>query len=382
MHNDDYYLLVNHIFHDQPRRMVDVLNLFPDVHSLQTHAQRYAEETRMSDKQRHAMRQTLATFSGDHVREAMSKQGVHALTWDSDDYPPLLREISDPPPVLYIKGRHSLLQRDCFAVVGSREMTPYGQEVTGRFVQELAPYFVIVSGLAAGIDTIAHETAVRLGHPTIAVVATGLDKLYPAENSRLASHIQENGILVSEYPLGTPAVGYRFPQRNRIIAGLSRGILVCEARQQSGAMITAKHAMEQNRDVFAVPGPIFSRQSDGCHSLIQDGAKLVRSGEDVLNEYHFLPFSKTKITPLASLTTATHSEKSPLTPPESLTSLEKMVWEHLGDTPVQMEELLALTGVSVAQLLSVLGHFESQKWVTVSPGHYYSKQPPAQVMGT
>jgi DNA processing protein len=245
-------------------------------------------------------------------------------------------------------------------------MTAYGQEVTTRLTQDIAPYFVIVSGLASGIDTIAHETAVRLGYPTLAVVATGLDRVYPTENKILAQKIIENGLIISEYPLGTPAVGYRFPQRNRIISGLSRGMLICEAKQQSGAMVTARHAMEQNRDVFAVPGPIFSRQSDGCHALIQDGAKLVRGVEDILGEYSFLPFPKTKRVPMASV------EVRPQEP--VLSGIDSDIWGLLGDTPLQLEDLLEQTPLAISQVLPILSHFEAQKWIDVLPGQYYIRR--------
>ncbi len=359
----DYYLLINHVFHDQPKRMVEILNLFPDVNAFKAKADTYARETQMSDRQKKILTETLSHFSAETIREKLEKRGLSVITWDSDDYPELLREIPDPPPVLYLQGRKSLLSRECFAVVGSRDITAYGQEVTNRLVQDISPYFVVVSGLAAGVDTIAHDTAVRLGYPTIAVVATGLDRVYPTENKALAEKIISNGLIISEYPLGTPAIGYRFPQRNRIISGLSRGMLICEAKQQSGAMITARHAMEQNRDVFAVPGPIFSRQSDGCHALIQDGAKLVRGIEDILGEYSFLPFPKTKRVPLASVT--------PIQITPSLSGVDAEVWDLLDNEPQQLEELLAKSPLSISQILPVLSHFEAQQWITVLPGQYY-----------
>ena len=365
MSASDYYLLVNHVFHDQPQRMVDILNRFPDLTALTRHARDYARETQLSERQSKLLMAALSGFSADQVRHALAAQGCEVLTWDSDHYPDLLREIPDPPPVLYAHGRLSLLSRECFAVVGSRDMTPYGKEVTTRLVQDIATYFLVISGLASGVDTVAHETTVRLGYPTIAVVATGLDRVYPTENKALAAKIIENGLILSEYPLGTQAVGYRFPQRNRIISGLSRGMLICEAKQQSGAMVTARHAMEQNRDVFAVPGPIFSRQSDGCHALIQDGAKLVRGIEDVLGEYSFLPFPKTKRVPLASLTQDA--------PQPVLTGTDADIWGLLGKDPIQLEDILEQTPLSVSQVLPILSHFETQKWLSVLPGQYYAR---------
>lgn len=346
--------------------MLDVLNRFPTEALFRLHADGYAHDTQMTERQRQLMHHILRTFSIVHVEERLLQHGCEILTWDEDGYPELLREIPDPPPVLYVQGRKQLLNREGLGIVGSRDMTSYGKEVAQRIAQEISPYFVVVSGLAAGVDAVAHETALRLGYPTVAVVATGLDIVYPSSNRDLAKKIVDNGLVVSEYPLGTPAVGYRFPQRNRIISGLSKGVLVCEAQLQSGAMVTAKHAMEQNRDVFAVPGPIFSRQSDGCHALIQDGAKLVRTAADVLGEYSYLPFPKTQKAPLVAVT-------PDVIQPAMLTEAERAVWRLLDKTPVQLDDLLEKLEISMSQVLPILAHFEVQGWVSVLPGAYYAR---------
>lgn len=204
-------------------------------------------------------------------------------------YPERLRHIPDPPRQLYCRGNLALLSSECIAIVGTRKLTPYGKEACQHITGELARAgLTIVSGLAFGIDTIAHRTALEHRGKTIAVLGTGIDDdtIYPVANQKLAHTILvEDGLIISEYPPGTPGLKHQFPERNRIISGLSLGVLVVEADIDSGSLITAKHAIEQNRDVFAIPGGIFSLRSAGSNALIRQGAKLVTSARDILEEY-------------------------------------------------------------------------------------------------
>lgn len=226
----------------------------------------------------------------DREMEKMIKGGIWLITEENEEYPLLLREIPFPPLLLYGKGNLKKLKNEGVAVgvVGTRRPTSYGLEACERITRELAVSGVtIVSGLATGIDARAHETALSERGSTISVIGSGLDdnSFFPAENRGLARRICDSGnVVISEYAPGTPARKEHFPQRNRIISGLSRGILVIEAREKSGALITARFALEQNREVFSVPGSIFSATSKGPHALIQEGAKLVRSAEDILTE--------------------------------------------------------------------------------------------------
>ena len=224
-------------------------------------------------------------ISPDAELERLRKHKVKVLSWKDPEFPDRLREIYDVPPLLYIRG--SLAPDDEWAVtvVGTRRPSLYGREVTERIVEDLArSRITIVSGLARGIDTIAHRTALKSGGRTLAVLGCGLDMVYPAENLKLAQEITEHGALVSDYPLGTRPRAEHFPRRNRIMSGLSLGVLVTEAGEGSGALITANLALEQNREVFAVPGSVLSPQSRGTNRLIQEGAKLVREARDVLEE--------------------------------------------------------------------------------------------------
>ena len=217
--------------------------------------------------------------------ERLERHQVRVLTWRDAAYPARLKEIYDPPPVLYIRG--SLLPEDewCLAIVGTRRASVYGRQVTEEIVADLAHNRITtVSGLARGIDSIAHRATLEAGGRTIAIFACGLDIVYPGENASLAREITEHGALLSEYPLGTRPRADNFPRRNRIMSGLSLGVLVVEAGESSGALITARFALEQNREVFAIPGSILSPASRGTNHLIQEGAKLVRNYTDILEE--------------------------------------------------------------------------------------------------
>ncbi len=224
-------------------------------------------------------------LSPDGEMELLERHGVAAIPRQDRKYPPLLKEIDDPPPVLYVKG--SILPQDAtsLAVVGTRRATVYGKEVTARITADLVRAGVtIVSGLAKGIDTVAHRSALEAGGRTIAVFGCGLDIIYPAENTRLAAEVLDHGALISEHPIGVKPERYHFPERNRIMSGISLGVLIVEGDATSGATITVRRAADQGREVFAVPGSIFSKNSEGPHRFIQDGAKLVTRAEDILEE--------------------------------------------------------------------------------------------------
>ncbi len=235
----------------------------------------------------------LATAIGDgpdndllrSTLEWISREENQLLTLADSDYPKLLLEISDPPPLLYIKGSIGLLKNEALAIVGSRSATPQGVANAKAFARELSDNrFTIVSGLALGIDAAAHRGGLSGNFSSIAVVGTGLDIVYPARNRKLAHELSQKGLMISEFPLGTRPVAANFPRRNRLISGISRGVLVVEAAVKSGSLITARYALEQGREVFAVPGSVHSTLSKGCHGLIKQGAKLVETAADILDE--------------------------------------------------------------------------------------------------
>ena len=221
----------------------------------------------------------------DAAKKWLEGESNHLLTLADADYPASLLEISDPPPVLYLKGNRALLAATGIAVVGSRNATPVGLQNAEAFSRTLSVAgLTIISGMALGIDAAAHRGGLDGGASSIAVVGTGLDLVYPARNKALAKELAEKGLIISEFSLGTPALAQNFPRRNRIISGLSRGVLVVEAALASGSLITARQAAEQGREVFAIPGTIHSPFSKGCHQLIKQGAKLVDDANDILVE--------------------------------------------------------------------------------------------------
>jgi DNA processing protein len=217
----------------------------------------------------------------------IQQTGMQVVTLDDDTYPRLLREIAGAPPLLYVRGTFEAVDEWAVAVVGTRSPTTYGKEATRHIVRELAAQGItIVSGLAAGIDTIAHSSALEAGGRTLAVMGCGLDTIYPERNRALANEIVQHGALISDYPLGMRPHAANFPARNRIISGLTLGTLVVEAGEKSGALITVEFALEQGRDVFAVPGSIFSQKSKGTHRLIRSGACPTTCADDVLEALH------------------------------------------------------------------------------------------------
>ncbi|HXH07918.1 MAG TPA: DNA-processing protein DprA [Vicinamibacterales bacterium] len=219
------------------------------------------------------------------VLERAARAGVEAIPWGDVRYPALLARIADPPPILWLRGSPEVLASPCVAVIGSRRPSPYALEVGERLAAELAARGVaVVSGLARGVDTVAHRGALAGGGRTIAVLGSGVDVVYPAENTGLAARIGEQGALVSELPPGTPPRAAHFPQRNRLISGLSLAVLVVEAGLRSGSLITARCALEQGREVMAVPGSVLSERNRGAHALLRDGAKLVECADDILSE--------------------------------------------------------------------------------------------------
>ncbi len=294
---------------------------------------------------------------------------THRLcTWDDDDYPRALLDIGEAPPALFQIGRRELLGRPAVAIVGSRNATPQGRDDARAFARTLATAGVtVVSGLATGIDAAAHEGALEGAGSTIAVVGTGLDRVYPAANRALAHAIAERGCLVSEFPPGTPALPYNFPRRNRLIAGLARGVLVVEANLKSGSLITARCAGEQGREVMAIPGSIHSPQSRGCHKLIREGAKLVETAQDVLAELALTPSAAAP-----ALARGTLLEVSTDSGLESATA--RAVMTALGHAPADLDRLIARTGLPAQAIAAELAALEIAGVVAAVPGGAWQRR--------
>lgn len=270
-----------------PARFRRLLDFFGDIETAWHATYADLQAAGLDHRSSLALAELRRTTDPLRAMDKITSSGAAVLTWDSENYPERLREVDDAPPVLYVLGSIEPQDSWSVAVVGTRRATGYGRAVAQQLSTELAEAGVtIVSGLARGVDTIAHQAALDAGGRTIAVLGSGVDVLYPPENRALAKRIVDEGrgAIISEYPLGTQPDAVNFPPRNRIISGLSLGVLVVEAGDKSGALITVTFALEHNRDIFAVPGPITSRMSDGPNQLIKNGAKLVTGAADILNE--------------------------------------------------------------------------------------------------
>lgn len=289
----------------------------------------------------------------------MQGKNRYFIPYYSSDYPVLLKEIAHPPLGLYVIGEPSVLQKPQLAIVGSRKPSPLGEALAEEFAEQMSLQgYTITSGLALGIDGRAHLGALRAPGPTIAVIATGADCIYPRRHGDLAAKIGENGAIVSEFGLGTPPCPAHFPQRNRLISGLARGVLVVEATLKSGTLTTARHALEQNRDVFAIPGSVKNPMTAGCHALIQQGAKLVTSIDDILMEWHDSRLAVKKETGQNAI----HCSQ--------LTRVEQDILGLLTSETFNVNALIERLGLSAQEVTSKLVELTLRGLIQTVPGGY------------
>jgi len=300
------------------------------------------------------------SFAEDECRR-LEASGARLVTFTSGDYPKSLFEIPDPPPFIYVKGELCPGELS-IAIVGSRRATSYGLLTTGKLSGELAGHGVcVVSGMARGVDTAAHRGALLAGGRSIGVLGCGIDKIYPPENRKLFEEMVQKGCLISEFPLGTLPLAENFPRRNRIISGLSRGVLVVEAAEKSGSLITAQYALEHGRDVFAVPGNVSFASSRGCNRLIKQGAKLVDCVEDILEELPGREPAEAD-SPLFQKAARTFA----------LSPKEAAIFELLARSPLHIDDIIAQTELTAGEVSSMLLHLELKGAVTPLPGTHYA----------
>ncbi|OGQ35938.1 MAG: DNA protecting protein DprA [Deltaproteobacteria bacterium RIFCSPHIGHO2_12_FULL_43_9] len=283
-------------------------------------------------------------------------RGITLIPWGSEHYPELLSQIYDPPVLLYVKGSISPDDKIAIALVGARKASSYGLKAANRLASELAANKItLVSGMARGIDTEIHRTALKNGGRTIAVLGSGLEFIYPPENRELYNEISRSGAVISEFPLLTPPEPYNFPRRNRIISGLSLGTVVVEAGEKSGSLITARFALDQGREVFAVPGPIGEIGNTGTHRLIQDGAKLVQNTDDILTELNIPKISKeTNIT--------------------DLSDIEKLLLDKLEDESYSINSLAGVSGIPANAITAAMTKLELRGLVREIHGNRFVKE--------
>ena len=331
--------------------------------------------------------------------ELIEQYGCQIVTRDDAAYPPLLKEIADAPLVLYVRGEIKPEDTLSISLIGSRSAKDYGRQVSHRFSYQLAQRGVtVVSGLARGIDTNAHRGALDAGGRTLAVMGNGLSLIYPAANDKLAEEIVQSGALISEFPMGMQPLGKNFPRRNRLISGLTLGTVVVEASNRSGALITARHALEQGREVFAVPGPIFSELSTGTHKLIREGAILVHSVEELLEALpqharNMLSTSMPLDTPItdapssteaeppqkrqprrdasSTVPTSEHVSQEPEAPLPELTDDEKTVFQAIEAPSTHIDVIVRTTQLPIGKVSSVLLMLELKGIVQQLPGKFF-----------
>ena len=334
-----YWLAFNLARGIGPVKTRAVLDFFGDLEAAWRAPASELERAGLDKRAVRGLLEARKTLDLDKAVDQLAKAGAHLLTWDDADYPSRLKEITDPPPVLYVRGELKPVDEFAVAIVGTRNATTYGKEVARQLASGLAQNQVtIISGLARGIDLIAHQAALDAGGRTSAVLGCGVDVTYPPEARKLGERLTQQGALLSDLPLGTQPSAENFPPRNRIISGLTLGVIVVEAAEESGALITADFALEQGREVFAVPGNIYSKASKGAHRLIQQGAKLVTCVEDVLEELQLQQVTQQALTREAL--------------PQDDT--ERAVWEALSHEPIHIDELSRILDLPIPMLSAAL----------------------------
>jgi DNA processing protein len=307
-----------------------------------------------------------ALLDADHA--FLDRQGARILAFTEPGYPAQLSQVPTAPAVLYVRGDPAVLLRPQLAIVGSRRPTPAGRDIAREFAAALSGAgLVVTSGLALGIDAAAHEGALAAGGPTVAVCGTGLDRCYPPDHADLAERIAEAGALVSEFAPGTPPLPHHFPRRNRILSGLARGTLVVEAALRSGSLVTARCALDQGREVFAIPGSLRNPMAAGCNALLQDGARLVTAPADILAETGI---------PIENLSFDFHDvarTKGSTSGRMRLDKPQEMLLDALGFEPASIDELVDRTGLPAGSVASTLLTLELDRWIEPQPGGRYCR---------
>ncbi len=299
-------------------------------------------------------------------------EGNFIVCYEDIRYPQRLKEIDHAPPLLYVRGNPDLLNTDQIAIVGSRKASPYGLSIAFQLAKQTsASQLTVTSGLARGIDRRAHEGALEESGQTIAVIGSGIDRCYPTENRRLKREIEISGAVVSEFPLGSPPLAHHFPRRNRIISGLSIGVLVVEAATRSGSLISARLAMEQNREVFAVPGQLSNPQSAGCHQLIKQGAKLVESVVDIIEEFPQLETKSAEQSKKDAIKVKNNGPETQGFGNISDDSTQKKILTALKCQPCLLDTLVLETNLNIGDLIESLLELEYQGSISLESGRYY-----------
>jgi DNA processing protein len=355
-----YWIGFNRVRGIGPAKVRALLDHFGDLAAAWRAPQAALSQAGLDRRAIESLEAVRAAIDLERALAELEQNGIQTLCWEDEDYPRRLREIDHPPPLLYLRGALTESDDWAVAIVGTRRATAYGKDATHELASVLASAGVtIVSGFARGIDAAAHVAALEAGGRTIAVLGSGLDKLYPPEHAALAERVRAHGAVVTDYAPGTPPEASNFPPRNRIISGLSLGVIVVEAGEGSGALITTQFAVEQGREVFAVPGNIFNRGSRGPNTLIQQGAKVVLTAEDVLEELN-LKMAAQHAQARAQLSLFAGADET-----------ERLLLAHLSAEPLHADELSVLAGMPIALVSSALAMMELKGMARQAGGMKY-----------
>lgn len=339
-----------------PTRLKRLLDYFDDVEAAWRAPLAQLEQAGLDRRSRDSLLATRDKLDLSALLAKLEQAKVQVLTWADDDYPERLRNIAQSPPMIYLRGRLAPDDDWAVAVVGTRKPSHYGREVAQRISETLAAAGVtVVSGLARGIDALAHKGALAVGGRTLAVLGSGVDRIYPAEHRQLAQQIMQAGALISDYPLGTRPEASNFPGRNRLISALGRATVIVEAGAKSGALITAEFAVEQGREVYAVPGSILNKNSVGTNRLIRDGARPLLSAEELLEELNL-----SQVVAQAGARAILVSDPT-----------ERLLLDALSNDPLHVDDLGAQTGLPIAQVSSLLAMLELKGMVREIGGMHY-----------
>ncbi|MBA2657623.1 MAG: DNA-protecting protein DprA [Tatlockia sp.] len=353
MDNNYYLLALNRISQIGPRTILKLLKRWPELEEMFALNSEQLQHLGLPAQMAHS----IANFDLCDVEADLrwqEQKNHHILTWANPTYPKLLKEIYDPPAVLYLKGSLAGLQQNALAIVGSRKPSITGAETSKRFAYELSTnQITIISGLALGIDSQAHQGCLDAKGATIAVMGTGIDCIYPRQNRELAEKICQKGLLITEFPLKTSARAGHFPRRNRIISGLSLATLVVEAAIRSGSLITARSALDQNRDVFAIPSSIHNPQARGCHHLLQQGAKLVTSSQDIMDELGIVSHCSVETNKLGALARD-----------------DKNLVKCIGFETTTVDQIIFRSGLDVQEVACGIATLEIKGAIKAVPGGY------------
>lgn len=369
------YLFLSHFSTLSDQKFSKLLSIYGDLNSiLGATSQELVSNgvnSRLVDEFNRAHRKANSNSEVQKALEWNEKDGNFIVCYEDIRYPQRLKEIDHAPALLYVKGNPDLLRTDQIAIVGSRKASPYGLSNAFQLARESsAVQLTVTSGLATGIDCRAHEGALEEIGNTIAVIGTGIEQCYPTKNHRLKQQIEISGAVVSEFALGSPPLAHHFPRRNRIISGLSMGVLVIEAATRSGSLISARLAMEQNREVFAVPGLISNPQSAGCHQLIRQGAKLVESMADIIEEFPLFEIKAVEQLKKESINPMRVSTEKQYPNANAVNSTQKKVLAVLKSQPCLLDTLVLETEIEIGELIESLLELESRGTISLESGRY------------